>query len=138
MFFHAPWCGHCKQLAPTWEKLGEKYEGEANILITKMDATANELEGITIESFPTLKFFPAGKDEVVDYEGERTLEALVKFVNEQSGVSVEVTEEDKAAVADADEGEDEDEDYEYDGEDGLELSDVDIEDIEALVNDDGE
>ncbi|XP_005989098.1 protein disulfide-isomerase [Latimeria chalumnae] len=79
--FYAPWCGHCKQLAPIWEELGEKYKESKNIVIAKMDSTANEVEAVKIHSFPTLKFFPVGPEKkVVDYNGERTLEAFVKFL----------------------------------------------------------
>lgn len=45
-----------------------------------MDSTANEVEQVKVQSFPTLKFFPKGSQQVVDYNGERTLEALTKFV----------------------------------------------------------
>ena len=45
--------------------MGEKFEGVSNVVIAKMDSTANELEDIQVQSFPTLKWFPAGKDAEV-------------------------------------------------------------------------
>ncbi|KAK6630886.1 hypothetical protein RUM43_013456 [Polyplax serrata] len=87
--FYAPWCGHCKQLAPIYDQLGEHFKSDDNIVIAKMDATANELEHTKISSFPTLKLYKSGDNKVVDYSGERTLEALIKFMElggeDQSG-----------------------------------------------------
>jgi len=78
--FYAPWCGHCKSLAPTWDKLGEKFADDESVVIAKMDSTANEVEEFEIQGFPTLKFFPSGSDKVVDYNGDRSLEAMAEFV----------------------------------------------------------
>lgn len=92
--FYAPWCGHCKALAPVYEELAQAYADDKDVIIAEMDATANEVADINIRGFPTLKFFKAGGNgkNVVDYEGDRTLEALKEFV-EKNRIVVEATEE---------------------------------------------
>lgn len=72
--FYAPWCGHCKQLVPIYEKVAEHFKDNEDIVIAKIDSTANELETIKITSFPTLKFFKKETNEVVEYNGPRTFE----------------------------------------------------------------
>ncbi|XP_042581615.1 protein disulfide-isomerase isoform X1 [Cyprinus carpio] len=102
--FYAPWCGHCKQLAPIWDQLGEKFKDNANIVVAKMDSTANEIETVKVHSFPTLKFFPAGDDhKVIDYNGERTLDGFTKFLEsggKEGGAPAGEEDEDSDGVKD--------------------------------------
>jgi protein disulfide-isomerase A1 len=58
---YAPWCGHCQKLAPILEKAAKRLEKVPNLVIAKLDATANEIEGINVQSYPTLKWYPAFK-----------------------------------------------------------------------------
>jgi protein disulfide-isomerase A1 len=77
---YAPWCGHCKSLAPIYEELGAHYADNDKIVIAKIDGTANDFD-IEYRGFPTLKFFPGGApDTVMDYEGGRTLEDLKAYI----------------------------------------------------------
>lgn len=39
--FYAPWCGHCKSLAPVYEKVAAAYKGEKDVVIAKLDADAH-------------------------------------------------------------------------------------------------
>ncbi|KAG9102339.1 protein disulfide-isomerase precursor [Ceratobasidium sp. 370] len=82
--FYAPWCGHCKRLKPIWENLAELYQGQKDKLtVLKMDATTNDLPasaGFKISGFPAIKFKPAGTKTFIDYEGDRSIESLIEFV----------------------------------------------------------
>ena len=52
----APWCGHCQKLQPEYEKLAEVFKSVDNLLIAKIDATANDID-FAVEGFPTIVLF---------------------------------------------------------------------------------
>jgi len=85
--FYAPWCGHCKSLAPTYEKLAAAFASEPDVVIAKLDATAEKKKGeeYGVSGYPTLKWFPKDNKKGKDYDGGRDLGAFITFLNENAG-----------------------------------------------------
>jgi len=84
MKYYAPWCGHCKKLAPVWESLAEHYKDNKDMIVGKFDATENEADGLEIRGYPTLIFYPKDNKEGVSYDGERELEDFKKYLSENA------------------------------------------------------
>lgn len=73
--FYATWCGHCRNLAPEYEKAANALKGIANIAAIEAD---KEKTDVQVQGFPTIKFFQDGK--MSDYDGARTASGIVDFM----------------------------------------------------------
>jgi len=84
--FYAPWCGHCKNLEPKYKELAEKLQNEPNIVIAKMDATANDVpSAYGVRGFPTIYFAPAGsKTAPKQYNGGREVDNFVEYLAKEA------------------------------------------------------
>jgi len=84
--FYAPWCGHCKSLAPKYDELATKLKDEESITIAKMDATANDVPPqYEVRGFPTIYFAPKGsKDSPKKYEGGREVSDFISYLQRES------------------------------------------------------
>lgn len=110
---YAPWCGHCKQLAPVLDEVAKALEGVDTIVVAKMDSTENDAPAAyKAKGFPTMHFFPAGGKEAIEYDGGRKREDFIKFFMEHATHKFDEPKfEDKDDKADdkADEEEEQDE-----------------------------
>ncbi|KAG1438582.1 hypothetical protein G6F56_012599 [Rhizopus delemar] len=90
--FYAPWCGHCKKLAPTYSQLGDSFANNPDVIVAKFNSDEHRNTGAHygVQGFPTLKWFPKGfksPEDVELYQGGRDLESLSSFIKEKSGAS---------------------------------------------------
>ncbi|TKA22876.1 hypothetical protein B0A50_07815 [Salinomyces thailandicus] len=84
--FYAPWCGHCKNLKPAYEKAATSLKGLAKVAAVNCDAEENKpfCGSMGVQGFPTLKIVRPGKKPgrpvVEDYQGARNAKAMVDAV----------------------------------------------------------
>jgi len=79
--FMAPWCGHCKNLAPEWARAATELKGKVNLGVVDATVHTQVAQRYGIQGFPTIKFFPAGRKDgqAEDYDGGRTSGDIVAW-----------------------------------------------------------
>ena len=92
--FYAPWCGHCKNLAPEWKKAATQLSGVTKIVAYNADAQREFAGKFQVQGFPTIKFFAPKSEVAEDYNGPRSAEGIINFCNTKAelypGAPVEV------------------------------------------------
>lgn len=100
--FFAPWCGHCKALAPHYEQAATSLK-DKGIKLAKVDCVdeADLCQTKSIQGYPTLKVIKSGKES--DYSGPRQAEGIISYMIKQSLPAVsEVTADNHAEFRKAD------------------------------------
>jgi len=90
--FFAPWCGHCKNLAPEWAKAATELKGK--VKVAALDATVHTVMAsrFQVQGYPTIKVFPAGAksfDSVEDFQGGRTARDIVAWALDKHAESID-------------------------------------------------
>lgn len=84
--FYAPWCGHCQNLKPAYEKAAKSLTGLAKVAAIDCNEEDNKpfCGQMGVQGFPTLKIVrpgkKAGKPTTEDYQGARTAKGIVDAV----------------------------------------------------------
>ncbi|KAK4397838.1 protein disulfide isomerase-like 2-3 [Sesamum angolense] len=81
--FFAPWCGHCKKLAPEWKKAANNLKGQVKLGHVDCDAEKSLMSRFNVQGFPTILVFGADKESPFPYEGARSASAIESFALEQ-------------------------------------------------------
>ncbi|KAH6958313.1 hypothetical protein DER45DRAFT_483909 [Fusarium avenaceum] len=75
--FYAPWCSHCKAMAPTWQQLAKNMQGKLNIGEVNCEADHKLCTQMGVKAFPTILFMTG--TEKSEYKGLRGVGDFVTY-----------------------------------------------------------
>ncbi|SEW30347.1 thioredoxin 1 [[Clostridium] fimetarium] len=77
--FYADWCSPCKMLAPTIEKVAEKYIGKITVGKVNIDECPNLAATYKVMSIPTLILFDNGEkvETIIGLVDQKEVEAMI-------------------------------------------------------------
>ena len=84
VLFYAPWCGHCQQFHPEYEKLAKSTKGLFKLGAINCDNDRQLAERYKVEGFPTMVFFGDNKDKFEEYKGDRKADKITEFLFEKA------------------------------------------------------
>ena len=84
VLFYAPWCGHCQQFHPEYEKLARITKGLFKLGAVNCDNDRSLAERYKVEGFPTMVFFGDDKDKFEEYKGDRKADKINEFLFEKA------------------------------------------------------
>ncbi|CAA7270749.1 unnamed protein product [Cyclocybe aegerita] len=92
--FFAPWCGHCKKLAPTWKQLARHMQGKLTVAEVNCDDSGSLCKKQNIQGYPTLVWFGQGENEDgrSEYTSGRKIDQLKAFAEKASAAGVHILE----------------------------------------------
>ncbi len=86
--FFAPWCGHCKALAPEWELLATVFSPDDPVIVAAIDAEEHEwiADEHKVEGYPSIKLF-SKENSVEDYsDGDTSAESILAWLTLRTGL----------------------------------------------------
>ncbi|KAG9317018.1 hypothetical protein JVU11DRAFT_1200 [Chiua virens] len=86
--FFAPWCGHCKKLAPTWIQLGRHMQHTLNIAEVDCEQHKALCTSQSVTGFPMMFYYANGVK--TEYSGGRSYDQLVSFAEKASNPNMQV------------------------------------------------
>eukprot|EP00400_MALV-I_sp_L67-5_P000380 gene380-491_t len=89
--FYAPWCGHCTKFKPVYEEFARKITSASkDVVIARMDASVNDVEGLEVGGYPSLRLWRADRKEtVLEFDQDRTVENLDDWMQEHGSYSLQ-------------------------------------------------
>jgi protein disulfide-isomerase A3 len=85
---YAPWCGHCRSLAPEYALVSQHFDGDNGVIIAAMDGERyHPPSDLDVKGYPSIFFIPASANSdtevrVIPYEGRRTSNSIITYVQE--------------------------------------------------------
>ncbi|PIA64984.1 hypothetical protein AQUCO_00100450v1 [Aquilegia coerulea] len=95
---HTPWCINCEATTKQVEKLAKHFKGLDNLIIARIDASANEHPKLQVEDFPTLVFYPSGdKSNPIKLPTKSSLKDLAAFIKKNVRTDRGITSQDETS-----------------------------------------